>query len=303
MSSPTKFVSIDTTAIDGCTNSLVAMGDGREIADISPMRAVLAERDAGRPVALVTIICATGSAPRGMGSQMAVRADGSIVGTVGGGNLELYAIRHALESLKDGCPRQLHYDFTGKSTQNVEKACTGTSDFIIQPFMGTPHLVLFGAGHIARALSPLAVSCGFRVTVADSRAEFLDPNVFPAEVKLVHGDFVELAKTAIPFDAQTTYAAIMTYGHSHDEEVLDACLERPCRYLGLVGSRAKLGQLWGHLGTTERRQELLRNVHAPIGFDLGGRSPAEIAVSIMSEILAVRYNKPTTASLARNNNK
>ena len=100
MSSPTRFVSIDTTAIDGCKNSLVAMGDGREIADTSPMQAVLSERDKGNAVALVTIICATGSAPRGMGSQMAVKSDGSIVGTVGGGNLELFAIRHALEAMK-----------------------------------------------------------------------------------------------------------------------------------------------------------------------------------------------------------
>ena len=216
---------------------------------------------------------------------------------MGGGNLELYAIRHALESLKDGCPRQLHYDFSGGTSQNVEKACTGTSDFIIQPYLGTPHLVLFGAGHIARALAPLAISCGFRVTVADVREDFLDPRIFPESVKLVHGDFVELARSGIAFDAQTTYAAIMTYGHSHDQEVLDACLERPYKYLGLVGSKAKLAQLWGALGTTEKRKELLEGVHAPIGLDLGGRSPGEIAVSIMSELLAVRYGKSLCNSL------
>ncbi len=291
MSSPTRFVSIDTTAIDGCQNSLVAMGDGREIADTSPMQAVLSERDKGNAVALVTIICATGSAPRGMGSQMAVKSDGSIVGTVGGGNLELFAIRHALEAMKDGCARQLHYDFSRGAEQNVEKACTGTSDFLIQPFLGAPHLVLFGAGHIARALAPLAVSCGFRVTVADVREDFLDARLFPEGTKLIHGDFVQIARE-MPFDAASTYAAIMTYGHSHDEEVLDACLGRPCRYLGLVGSKAKLAELWRHLGTTDERKSWLQDVHAPIGLNLGGRSPAEIAVSIMSEMLAVRYGRP-----------
>lgn len=296
MSSPTRFVSIDTTSIDGCTDSLVAMGDGREIADVSPLQAVIAQREKGEAVALVTIIRATGSAPRGMGSQMAVKADGSIVGTVGGGNLELFAIRHALESMKDGCARQLHYDFSGGEGQNVDKACTGTSDFLIQPFLGTPHLVLFGAGHIARALAPLAVSCGFRVTVADVREDFLDPRHFPEGARLVHGDFVEVARS-IPFDAATTYAAIMTYGHSHDEEVLDACLGRPCRYLGLVGSKPKLAELWGHLGTTEERKGWLEEVHAPIGLNLGGRSPGEIAVSIMSEMLAVRYGRPIPNSM------
>lgn len=296
MSSPTQFVSIDTTAIDGCQHSLIAMGDGREIADVAPMRAVLACREAGEAVALVTIIHASGSAPRGMGAQMAVRQDGSIAGTVGGGNLELFAIRHALESLKDGRARHLHYDFAGGEAQNVDKACGGTSDFLIQPYLGAPRLVLFGAGHIGRALAPLAQSCGFLVTVVDERAEFLDPALFPEGICLHQGAFPGVVDD-IAFD-EATYAVIMTYGHAHDEGVLDACLGRPCRYLGLVGSKAKLGELWSHLGTTEARRAELDKVHAPIGLDLGGRAPAEIAVSIMSELLATRYGRPTPTSLS-----
>ncbi len=296
MASPTQFVSIDTTDIDGCQHSLIAMGDGREIADVSPMRALLACREAGQAVALVTIIHASGSAPRGMGAQMAVRQDGSIVGTVGGGNLELYAIRHALESLKDGRARHLHYDFAGGEDQNVDKACGGTSDFLIQPFLSAPRLVLFGAGHIGRALAPIAQSCGFRVTVVDERADFLDPRLFPEGVHLHRGDFPRVVDD-IAFD-EMTYAVIMTYGHAHDEGVLDACLGRPCRYLGLVGSKAKLGELWANLGTTEERKAALDRVHAPIGLDVGGRAPAEIAVSIMSEILATRYGRPTPNALS-----
>lgn len=296
MSSPTQFVSIDTTAIDGCQHSLIALGDGREIADVAPMRAILACREAGQAVALVTIIHASGSAPRGMGAQMAVRQDGSIVGTVGGGNLELFAIRHALESLKDGRARHLHYDFAGGEGQNVDKACGGTSDFLIQPYLGAPRLVLFGAGHIGRALAPLAQSCGFLVTVVDERAEFLDPALFPEGVHLHQGAFPGVVGD-ITFD-ESTYAVIMTYGHQHDEGVLDACLGRPCRYLGLVGSKAKLGELWAHLGTSEVRKAELDKVHAPIGLDLGGRAPAEIAVSIMSELLATRYGRSTPNSLS-----
>ncbi|MDR0966566.1 MAG: XdhC/CoxI family protein [Myxococcales bacterium] len=298
MSSPTRFVSIDTTDIDGCKNSLIAMSDGRELADVTAMRDLLSRRETGDPVALVTILQATGSAPRGMGTQMTVHSDGTIAGTVGGGNLELFVIRHALESLKDGKARHLHYDFAGGDSQNVDKACSGTTDFLIQPFLSAPRLVIFGAGHCGRALAPLAQSCGFLVTVVDERADFLDPTLFPEGVQLRQGPFPTIVHD-IPFEAATTYAVIMTYGHAHDEGVLDACLGRPYRYLGLVGSKAKIGELFAHLGTTEVRRAELEQLHAPVGLDLGGRSPAEIAVSIMAELLATRYDRPMPTALSK----
>ena len=88
--------------------SVAAKGDGRETADVSAMETVLACRKRGEAVALVTVIGATGSAPRGMGATMAVRKDGSIVGTVGGGNLELFTIRHALASIEEGVAGLVH---------------------------------------------------------------------------------------------------------------------------------------------------------------------------------------------------
>ena len=269
--------------------SVVAMGDGRETADASALEAVMACRERGEAVALVTVIGATGSAPRGMGATMAVRKDGSIIGTVGGGNLELFTIRHALASIEDGCPRRLHYDFSGGPEQNVSKACCGTTDFFIQPFTEMPRLVVFGAGHVARALVPQARSCGFSVLVADDRPEFLDAASFPEGTEFLFGPFTETAASA-PLD-ETTYAVIMTYGHVHDEEVLAACLNRPWKYLGLMASRAKVAELKAHIGTTDEARRLLEKVRMPVGLDIGGRSPAEIAVSIMGEIIAERYGR------------
>ena len=274
---------------DGCIGSVVEMGDGREFFDTDPLHTVLSCRDRGDAAALVTVIGASGSAPRGMGSLMAVRKDGTIVGTVGGGNLELFVIRHALKALEDGRPRRLHYDFTGGLDQNVEKACCGTTDFFVQPFVETPRLVIFGAGHVGRALAPLAQACGFTVFVVDDRQEYLDAASFPVGTRFQHGPFREMT-TNFPFD-KSTYVVIMTYGHVHDETVLSACLDRPWRYLGLMGSSAKIATLKKHLGTTAAAREKLALVHAPVGLDVGGRSPAEIAVSIMGELLAVRYGR------------
>ena len=269
--------------------SVVAKGDGRETADAAAMEAVLACRRRGEAVALVTVIGATGSVPRGMGATMAVRKDGSIVGTVGGGNLELFTIRHALASIGDGCSRRLHYDFSGGPEQNVSKACCGTTDFFIQPFVEMPRLVVFGAGHVARALVPMARACGFSVLVADDRREFLDAATFPEGTEFLSGPFSETAAHA-PLD-ESTYAVIMTYGHEHDEEVLAACLNRPWKYLGLMASRAKVAELKAHLGTTDDARQLLEKVRMPVGLNIGGRSPAEIAVSIISEIVAERYGR------------
>ena len=269
--------------------SVVAMGDGRETADAAALAAVMACRERGEAVALVTVIGATGSAPRGMGATMAVRKDGSIVGTIGGGNLELFTIRHALASIEDGCPRRLHYDFSGGPEQNVSKACCGTTDFFIQPFTEMPRLVVFGAGHVARALVPQARACGFSVLVADDRQDFLDAASFPEGTEFLCGLFAETAASA-PLD-ETTYAVIMTYGHVHDEEVLAACLNRPWKYLGLMASRAKVAELKAHIGTTDEARRLLEKVRMPVGLDIGGRSPAEIAVSIMGEIIAERYGR------------
>ena len=269
--------------------SVVAMGDGRETADAAALAAVMACRERGEAVALVTVIGATGSAPRGMGATMAVHKDGSIVGTVGGGNLELFTIRHALASIEDGCPRRLHYDFSGGPEQNVSKACCGTTDFFIQPFTEMPRLVVFGAGHVARALAPMARSCGFSVVVADDRPEFLDAASFPEGTEFLPGPFPETAASA-PLD-ESTYAVIMTYGHVHDQEALAACLNRPWKYLGLMASRAKVAELKKHLGTTDEARRLLEKVRMPVGLNIGGRSPAEIAVSIMGEIIADRYGR------------
>lgn len=269
--------------------ALVALGEPVERVEVDAYREFVRLADAGRPVALVTVVDTAGSAPRGMGAAMAVREDGSIVGTVGGGNLEHIAARHALEALGDGRPRRFHYDYSGGEGQNLDKACMGTTDLYVQPCLALPQLYVFGAGHIAVALAPIARASGFRVTVIDDRPGYPDPARFPDGVRCLHGDFVPTIES-LTFDDATSIVAV-TYGHEKDEEVLAACLGRRWRYLGMIGSRAKVGRAFRSLGVDEASRARLREVRAPIGLDLGGRSPGEIAVQIAAEILAVRYGR------------
>lgn len=283
--SNTKGISLE----DGCVGSVKEMGDPREQMDIAPLEAVMKRIAEGETAALVTITGTSGSAPRGLGSMMAVFRDGSISGTIGGGELELFAIRHATKSLEDGRARSLHYDFSGGDNQNVEKACGGTTDFLIQPIIRAPQLIIFGAGHVSRALAPMAKACGFTVTVADDRKEYLDPGCFPEGTSFYHGPFAQTA-AKIPFD-DSTCAVIMTYGHKHDEIVLQACLEKPWHYLGLMGSRSKVAGIKKRIEDSSPAGERFDEVHTPVGLDIGGRTPAEIAVSIIGEILAVKHGR------------
>jgi len=268
---------------------LVEIGEPVERLELDAYREFVELAGEGRPIALVTVVGTEGSAPRGMGAAMAVREDGTIVGTVGGGDLEHRVVRHALEALADGRPRRFHYDFSGGAGQNLDKACVGKADFYVQPCLVPPRLHVFGAGHIGIALAPIAEAAGFRVTVLDDRPGFPDPARFPRTVRLVHQP-LPAAVSSLPFD-ETTYIVIVTHGHEQDEAVLAACLSKPWRYLGMIGSRAKVARVFKSLGTDETKRKRLEDVRAPIGLDTGGRSPGEIAVSIAAELLAVRYGR------------
>ena len=268
---------------------LVAVGEGRESFDLEAYQEFVRLSREGEPAALVTVIGSAGSSPRGMGAAMTVRGDGSIAGTVGGGSLELLVIKHALEAMQDGRPRRFHYDYSGGEEQNLEKACMGETDFFIQPSVRRPRLHIFGAGHIGVALASIAQQAGFQVSLADDRPGFPPALAVPAGVRVLDGPFEETI-SGLTFD-EATYAVIVTYGHTQDENVLRACLHLPWRYLGMIGSKAKVARVFEGVGVDQASRERLKAVHAPIGLDIGGRAPGEIAISIAAELLAVRHGR------------
>lgn len=276
----------------------VEIGAAGESFEVEAYREFLETTSSGGRSALVTVVSAGGSVPRGIGAVMAVRPDGSIVGTIGGGGLEHAAIRYAIDALEDGRPRRLRFDFSEGKGRNIDMACSGTAEVFIQPSVPGARLFIFGGGHIARALAPMALSASFSVTVLDDREGFPDPSLFPAGVGLVSAKYSGFFERS-PFDADRSYVVIVTHGHDRDTEVLDACLELPTRYVGMIGSRAKVSRVFKVVGRNEARRALLERVHAPIGLDLGGRSPGEIAVSILAEIVAVRYGRDGVGHMAR----
>jgi xanthine dehydrogenase accessory factor len=251
--------------------------------------AVATALDRGEPAALVTIVSTTGSTPQRVGAKMLVFGDGRMVGTIGGGCYENDAFWKAREAITERKPRLLHYELSDDFAQETGLVCGGQMDVYIEPIEPSPELYIIGAGHVGSQLGLLAHAVGFRVHVVDDREKFANRERFPDAEEVVAEDIPTwLARTTLPPHA---YVVIVTRGHTNDLEALRALAPRELRYLGLIGSRAKVARIYDALQTDGMPASSLAHVHAPIGLDIGAVTPQEIAVSILAELIAVKHGK------------
>src|SRR5436190_583896 len=249
----------------------------------------------GESAALVTIVSTTGSTPQRVGAKMLVFADGRIVGTIGGGCYENDAFWKAREAIKTRRPEVVHYELSDDFAQETGLICGGQMDVYIEPIEPSPELYVVGAGHVGYHLGRLAADVGFRVHVVDDREKFANSERFPSAVEVVVDDVPSwIDRANLPAHA---YAVIVTRGHTNDLEALRVLAPRELRYLGLIGSRAKVARIYDALVADQMPAEVLRRVHAPIGLDIGAVTPQEIAVSILAELIAVKHGKTDVFSL------
>jgi xanthine dehydrogenase accessory factor len=244
----------------------------------------------GEEAALVTIVSSNGSTPQRVGAKMLVFGDGRIVGTVGGGCYEHDAIGKARQVLQTRQPTTVKYDLNDDFAEETGLVCGGQMEVFIEPIEASPSVYIFGAGHVGYYLAKVAHEAGFGVHIIDDRAAFANVERFPFAASVVVDDIPSwLAQTQLP---PTAYAVIVTRGHRNDLDALRALAPRDLRYIGLIGSRAKVARLYEQLlAETDVDPALLERIHAPIGLDLGAVTPQEIAVSIAAELIAVRRGK------------
>ena len=154
------------------------------------------------------------------------------------------------------------------------------------PVVKAGRVYIFGGGHVSQALVPAIAAVGFRPVVYDDRPEFADLRLFPQADFTICGSFEELERyiTITPDD----YVVIMTRGHEADYEVLTRTLRSGAKYLGCIGSKRKLALCRERLLQAGFTAEEYEKVHAPIGLAIGAETPAEIAVSVTAELIAVR---------------
>lgn len=248
-------------------------------------------RKSGEEGALAIVVNTSASSPGRVNFKMLIYPNGQILGTVGGGIMEKKVIDEALESIKDKRCRFLHYSLREDEMEGLGVLCGGEADVYIEPIGAPPYLYIFGAGHVGQALYQVASFLEFRLIIVDDRPSFASQERFPKAFKIICQDF-KRALMDINF-TPSDFAVIVTRGHAHDQLVLkEILLKEPLPgYIGMIGSKSKNAKIFQNLEKEGIPKNLLERIFAPIGLDIGGEKPEEIAISILAEIIAYRHGK------------
>ncbi len=294
--------------------------------EVDAWRAMLDEVDAGRPCALLAVVASRGSSPGRRGALMAVGRDGELAGTIGGGQAQAGLVQAVTDRLRAG--ELVAHTVVLEHREDAEGSsgmiCGGSQTVVVSPLgaqqradlatvvdaleaglrvdwgvgpqgwraapvagedwfhrleSGPSHWVyVIGAGHVGQALSGLLVGLDFRVVLIDERAGLLESGVGSGHERITT-PYEELASIVKP--GPDHFAAIMTHSHQRDAAALLALRGVELGYLGLLGSRAKVHRLVAD-------RPMPSWFHAPMGIPIGSTNPAEIAVSIAAEMVAVR---------------
>jgi len=243
-------------------------------------------RREGRRGAVATIVNVRGSIPSFRTAKMLVRDDGSIVGTIGGGCVEADVWQAAREVMESEKPRTLTFDLNQDPKYDTGLVCGGTLEVFVEPVLPPAILYIFGAGHVAINLSKTAANAGFDVIVTDDRSSYATTERFP-DAREVHSlDFEQAAQQFDP--NESSYVVIVTRGHRDDMRILRWAVQTRARYVGMIGSKRKVIEIFKTLQKEGLSADLFDRVHAPIGLDIGAITPEEIAVAITAELIAVR---------------
>ncbi|MTI68518.1 MAG: xanthine dehydrogenase [Firmicutes bacterium] len=237
-------------------------------------------------VALAMITESSGSTPAKKGAMMIILEDGSTYGTIGGGNLEYKVTKEAKICIR----KNINKNFTFKldDTGSLHMQCGGSAKVFIKLFKPERKLLIVGGGHIAYELYKLGKDLNFYTVIFDDREEYCNNDRFPEIDELQLGDIGKnLDKYPITKDC---FIVIITRGHKNDEVALENVINKEASYIGMIGSKEKTSYIMNNLLDKGINKDKLKKVYAPIGLNLGGGKPNEIAFSIMSEILLIKNN-------------
>ncbi|MBI3182420.1 MAG: xanthine dehydrogenase accessory protein XdhC [Myxococcales bacterium] len=237
---------------------------------------------AGRAFVLATVVESQGSTPQKPGSKMVVLEDGSTRGTVGGGAIEKQIVEAAVAMHSSGEQSRL---LETHLTHDLGMCCGGKMKVFLERHLAAARLFMLGAGHVGRELAGLAQRVGFRVTVVDGRPGWASRERFPDSTLMVR-DPAEVARELS--GGADCFFCIATHDHPLDQACVEALLRKPFAYLGVIGSRRKAERFKLRLlaaGFTEQELERLRS---PMGLFIYALTPAEIAVSVVAELVSVR---------------
>lgn len=246
-------------------------------------------RAAGRRFVLLTVVESRGFTPQKPGVHMLVAEDGETVGTLGGGAIEHACRAEARDLLVAGGGTRT---VRKQLTTELGMCCGGEMVVHLEVLEAQPRLVVFGAGHVARPLAALASATGFTVQVVDARAEWLTSERFPYAARVLREPDAwareQVAEWGARGEASGIHAVVTTHDHALDQRVVQAILPAGLRFTGLIGSLAKQRKFALRLRARGFDDAALARLRTPVGLPIGARTPEEIAVSIVAELVAVR---------------
>lgn len=232
---------------------------------------------------LCTVISTKGSVPGKTGAKMIVMPDGSIYGTIGGGNIEFQAIEYCKQLFSNPASITKKYNLD----IDLNMACGGTMEIFFETHISNFSLYIFGAGHVGRAVAKYATDFNFKITFIDNRPDIF--NDLDSKFNTIIDDY-EQAIEKLTF-TERTFSLIVTHKHLFDESILRKLISKPFTYLGMIGSRKKVAEIRKKLNdegivTTE----LIDKVDMPVGIRINSVTPEEIAISILAKLIDVKNN-------------
>ncbi|NLN49313.1 MAG: XshC-Cox1-family protein [Clostridiales bacterium] len=243
--------------------------------------------------AVLTIIKADGSVPRRENSKMIVFKNGDAIGTIGGGSLEKLSMDEAVKAIEIGESKLLEI----KSNNSSGMVCGGKGEVFIEVHKLKPKLILCGAVHVNKAISYIADTVNFDITVIDSRPEWANKQRFPEANNIIIDEDMDVAVGKLSSN-ENTFFIIATWDHKWDKNVLRCALKKKHKYIGMIASRRKVEEIFSQLISEGVEQSSLDCVFTPVGLDIKAETPEEIAISVISEILMVK-NCATGKSLSK----
>jgi len=261
-----------------------------------------------KPSVLITITDVKGSSPGRVGFKMLVGEEGRVAGTVGGGGAEFHIMKKAQRLLEENVQNFSETILLTQDKNEGEKIkvktndvaqmdalCGGEMKVFYEVFRYERVLYIFGAGHVGQAVAKIARQLNFYVVFIDNRKELLAELHDSLYNKQIYFDFTKLAEAdrpSIPL-AENAFTLLVTHFHSHDLDVLKylyRCYPE-MKYVGMIGSKKKVKESILKLKATLKENVSLENLYSPVGLDIGGETPNEIAIGILAEIQSIIYKK------------
>ncbi len=263
-----------------CGGRLICLVEGLTHGDLPLYEALQSALQRQEPLALVTIAPGPADTIPRPAHRLLTTAQARLAGGLPAG-VEDTATATVQQAMQDGKPRLVPLDAPGRPGAELQDR-----SLFVEPFSSRPGLVVVGAGHVGQAVALLGHWLGFAVTVLDNRPDFVTTERFPEADRLICEDFtIGLRSLSV---SPSTYVVLVTRGHDWDEACLRAALDTPAAYIGMIGSRRRVGLVLDRLRGEGRTDDEMGRVHSPIGLDIGAETVEEIAMSIMAEVIAVR---------------